>query len=207
MAEAASRWIPEGKVEGYELLEDALDRAIKHEERDPAHRRVCSCSLRLILGSAYDQAASGKGKARHACGRPWDLQPIFSIPRLLADGTFNLGQAMKKLQELERMDYPQARREALGAIIYLASAVVLVDQAEPWEEASHGWAPSKVRDGTDQIVGRLAKSELVRGPIESIGRAIFAVHGDEARSDLFDAIIGVVSLIDTMDACEAGDRG
>ena len=41
--------------------------------------------LRSILNEAYDQAATGKGRERHANGKPWDEQPIAEIGRIAAE--------------------------------------------------------------------------------------------------------------------------
>lgn len=78
-----------------------------------------------ILDEAYEQAASGKGKERHANGKPWSMQPICEIGRMVGVG-FNTGQAIKKLQESSRMKPDAAIRELLGAIVYAASAAYLI---------------------------------------------------------------------------------
>lgn len=88
--------------------------------------------LHNILNEAYDQAASGKGKERHANGKPWDEQPIAEIGRMVGVG-FNTGQAIKKLQESSRMEPDAACHELLGAIVYAASAIMLIR-----ERARHG---------------------------------------------------------------------
>lgn len=85
-------------------------------------------SLRSILNEAYEQAASGKGKERHANGNPWEEQPIAEIGRMVGVG-FNTGQAIKKLQESTRMDPEAACRELLGAIVYAASAIMLIRES------------------------------------------------------------------------------
>lgn len=82
-------------------------------------------NLRSILDEAYEQAASGKGKERHANGKPWEEQPIAEIGRMVGVG-FNTGQAIKKLQESTRMEPEAACRELLGAIVYAASAIMLI---------------------------------------------------------------------------------
>lgn len=82
-------------------------------------------ALRDVLDEAYEQAASGKGKDRHANGNAWLNQPIFEIGRMVGVG-FNTGQAIKKLQESIRMKPNAAVRELLGAIVYAASAIQLI---------------------------------------------------------------------------------
>lgn len=84
-----------------------------------------------VLERAYDQAAAGKGAERHACSRPFNEQPMQSISRLLGSHTGLLYQAMKKIQESERMDPPAAVRELLGAINYVAGAIIFMEAKEP----------------------------------------------------------------------------
>lgn len=88
--------------------------------------------LRDILDRAYEQAASGKGKERHANGKPFDKQPIAEIGRMVGTG-YNLGQAMKKAQEAQGMasrgDKDKAAHELLGAINYIASAIMLIEES------------------------------------------------------------------------------
>lgn len=85
--------------------------------------------LLAILEEAYTQASAGKGRVRHARGRPFDRQPILEIGRMVGSG-FAIGQAMKKAQEARGMEQrgeaDAAVRELLGAINYLAAAVIVV---------------------------------------------------------------------------------
>lgn len=81
-------------------------------------------SLAEVLHRAYNQAASGKGAERHACSRPFTEQPMQSISALLGNETGLLYQAMKKIQESQRMDQDAAIRELLGAINYIAGAII-----------------------------------------------------------------------------------
>lgn len=87
--------------------------------------------LRDILASAAEQASRGKGRERHANGKPFDRQPIMEIGRMLSsvcDG--QLYQAIKKAQEasgmISRGELDAAERELLGGINYLAAAILLV---------------------------------------------------------------------------------
>jgi hypothetical protein len=87
-----------------------------------------------ILEEAYDQAARGKGKERHANDLPWDNQPILNIGRSLpsvCDG--EAYQVIKKTQEamgmIARGELDKARHEMLGAINYAAACVALVKEA------------------------------------------------------------------------------
>ena len=86
-----------------------------------------------ILREAYDQSARGKGKERHANGKPFLMQPIMSIGRMVGPG-YPLGQAMKKAQEAGSMyargNTPAATAELLGVIVYTAAAVNLMREQE-----------------------------------------------------------------------------
>ena len=96
-------------------------------------------SLAAVLQRAYDQAASGKGAERHACSRPFTEQPMQSISDLLGSHTGLLYQAMKKIQESERMDIDAAIRELLGAINYVAGAIIFLEARRP-EIKAIDWA-------------------------------------------------------------------
>jgi hypothetical protein len=89
-------------------------------------------SLQSILAEAYQQASQGKGRERHQRGdTPFLEQPIMTIGRVVGHG-FQLGQVMKKTDEaagmLDRGERQAARRELLGAIVYLAAAVLMIDE-------------------------------------------------------------------------------
>ena len=83
--------------------------------------------LAMVLRAALDQAQHGKGKDRHANGKPFDRQPILEIGRMVGQG-YPLGQAMKKAQESMRLPPDRAKAELLGAINYLAAAYLLLDE-------------------------------------------------------------------------------
>jgi hypothetical protein len=80
-----------------------------------------------VLREALDQAQSGKGEERHGNGLSFMEQPALTITRAVGRG-FPLGQAMKKIQECQRMEPDAAKRELLGAINYLAAAVLFLDE-------------------------------------------------------------------------------
>lgn len=86
-------------------------------------------ALQSVLDEAFLQSAEGKGNARHANDKPFDKQPILEIGRMVGPG-FAAGQIMKKAQEAigmaARGETEAAANELLGAIVYAASAVVLV---------------------------------------------------------------------------------
>ena len=85
-------------VPGYELLADVLHRA-------------------------FNQAAIGKGKERHANGEPFDEQVMQDGARRFGVGAL-LFQAFKKSEESQRLPLERGVNELLGAIVYLAGAVI-----------------------------------------------------------------------------------
>lgn len=85
--------------------------------------------LQRILKLAYDQAARGKGKERHADNRGFNDQPIMLIQEMVGPG-FALGQACKKVQESVRLPWNMAQNELLGAIVYIASAYIHREREE-----------------------------------------------------------------------------
>jgi hypothetical protein len=80
-----------------------------------------------VLREALNQAQVGKGAERHGNGESFMEQPALTITRAVGLG-FPLGQAMKKIQESQRMDTDAAKRELLGAINYLAAAILFLDE-------------------------------------------------------------------------------
>ncbi|MBH9826967.1 hypothetical protein, partial [Vibrio vulnificus] len=82
-------------VPGYELLADVLHRA-------------------------YEQAACGKGRERHADFRPFHMQPMQTASELIGSADGLLFQAIKKTQESRRLPLDRSVAERLGAIVYLA---------------------------------------------------------------------------------------
>ena len=85
-------------------------------------------SLTCVLARAYEQAAKGKGAVRHADGRPFTEQPMQTISELLGTHEGLLYQAMKKIQESNRLEKEPAIRELLGAINYLAGAIIFLER-------------------------------------------------------------------------------
>ena len=87
--------------------------------------------LAQVLALAYEQSSSGKGKNRHANGKPFLEQPIMEIGRMVGIG-YQLGQAMKKAQEAggmaSRGEILAAQAELLGAINYLAAAHIQLEE-------------------------------------------------------------------------------
>ena len=81
--------------------------------------------LEEVLAKAAEQASAGKGAERHADGQRFEDQPIMWIEREFK--SFQLGQAVKKIHESQRLAPEAAARELLGAINYLAAKVVALD--------------------------------------------------------------------------------
>lgn len=108
--------------------------------KDPGFKPAPSHeSLFRILLKAYDQAAGGKGRERHANDLPFGAQPMQGIGFLLHSSEGMLYQSMKKIQEANsvlergrRSQIPEevaagkrfAERELLGAIVYTAGALL-----------------------------------------------------------------------------------
>lgn len=95
-------------------------------------------TLAKILHRAYTQAATGKGAERHANEQPFSEQPMQSIADKHGVG-FLLGQADKKMTEAHNMmrrgETDKAVHELLGAINYVAGAILFVEKAKPAKPA------------------------------------------------------------------------
>ncbi len=88
--------------------------------------------LSTVLDEALEQASEGKGRERHAQDLPFHEQPMQQLIDLYGMG-FALWQAGKKMQESQRLPHDAARNELLGAIVYIAGAIVAMDRAENGE--------------------------------------------------------------------------
>ena len=82
-----------------------------------------------VLQRAFDQAANGKGKERHAQGEPFHEQVMQIGARKFGVGSL-LFQAFKKSEESQRLPLDRGVNELLGAIVYLAGAVIAREAAE-----------------------------------------------------------------------------
>jgi hypothetical protein len=94
-------------------------------------------SLANVLQRAFNQAAKGKGAERHAQGEPFDQQVMQDGARRFGVGGL-LFQAFKKSEESQRLQHDKAVAELLGAINYLAGAVIAMERAAPLVSASGG---------------------------------------------------------------------
>jgi hypothetical protein len=90
-------------------------------------------TLADVLARAYDQAARGKGKERHAQDLPFDQQPMQTISQLVGSADGLRYQAIKKIQEAPRLSHDAGVRELLGAIVYLAGAIIHQEQRKAQE--------------------------------------------------------------------------
>ena len=78
--------------------------------------------LKEVFDLAYGEAAYGKGKDRHADNDRYEEQPIMWIERYFP--SFQLGQAVKKMHESQRLPVNDAIKELHGAMVYIAARVV-----------------------------------------------------------------------------------
>lgn len=81
--------------------------------------------LFYVLQEALEQAQHGKGKERHADGKPFIEQDICQLAREEGRG-FTRGQARKKLKEAGR--FPEAEQrihEQLGAINFICADIIV----------------------------------------------------------------------------------
>lgn len=99
--------------------------------------------LEAVLQAAFDQASVGKGAERHADDKPFHEQPMQQIAARRGLG-FILGQADKKSEEaqgmLQRGEVDAFEREILGAIVYLAGAIVFAKARAVPPENWRNWS-------------------------------------------------------------------
>lgn len=84
--------------------------------------------LRAVFERAVAQAEGGKGKERHAgVGEAFEEQQIVRFGIWMKNTGFEIGQACKKALESARLPREQAIAELLGALNYLAAAVIVLE--------------------------------------------------------------------------------
>lgn len=84
--------------------------------------------LKRIFTMAVEQAENGKGKERHANDEPFEKQKICSLNRQIGSNHGLIYQACKKAIESNRLSKERAIAEILGAINYLAAAIILKEE-------------------------------------------------------------------------------
>lgn len=84
--------------------------------------------LVYALSLAYDQAAFGKGKERHANDKPFEEQTMMVANRVTDDG-FSWGQIFKKIQEIPNIKDPDLKlAEMISIIVYAAGWVLWYEE-------------------------------------------------------------------------------
>ena len=95
--------------------------------------------LEIVFKEALDQASKGKGQERHVYfdDEKYKDQLICEMDRRLDGNAIGPRyQAVKKIYESARMEPEKAIRELLGAINYIAAAVILLkEQNRPKQES------------------------------------------------------------------------
>ena len=79
-----------------------------------------------VLNEAYEQATEGKGRERHDDGEYIENQHTLRTGRTHVG--FLTGQAAKKIEEQARLPLEQQKQELLGAIVYCAFQVILINE-------------------------------------------------------------------------------
>ena len=93
-------------------------------------------SLVQVYQDAVIQASKGKGRERHASeGEAYEDQIICEVARRVGLG-YPLGQAVKKIYESQRLGGERGVAELLGALNYVAAAVIVMREGlEPASKA------------------------------------------------------------------------
>jgi hypothetical protein len=98
----------------------------------PANRVAAAPGYELlaaVLDEALEQAQGGKGRDRHGfSGDSFEDQTIVSINEILGSIHGQVYQICKKAIEATRLPPERARLDLLGAINYLAAAVIQIDR-------------------------------------------------------------------------------
>ena len=165
------------KTSGYEKLEAILGQA---GDLLPPGDGVGS--PRGFLVQAGRQSSGGKGVRRHANDRAWLEQPITEIQRDVGTA-FALGQAMKKVQEAERMPVDQALEELKGAIVYLAAWCAVTE--EIWDPQGDHGVPDP---------GKMAEHPHFQDTLRQIHQTLFCASMEQELAAGHRAIAAVAQL-------------
>lgn len=110
------------KFINHEALIDR-ERVVAQVDVPPGYDKLFS-----VLVQAFDQASGGKGKERHAkTGVAFQDQPMALINKQIGSVDGFIYQAHKKSLESLRLPDGRAQAELLGAMVYLAGAVIALD--------------------------------------------------------------------------------
>jgi hypothetical protein len=124
-------WVDDGKLccpDKVKMADVALTPKVEPEPLQFDLDDQNYASLLSVLGRAYEQAAAGKGKERHAQDQPFDEQPMQTISKLVGSADGMAYQAIKKIQESQRLPTTERQvAELLGAIVYIAGMVVYLE--------------------------------------------------------------------------------
>ena len=113
-----------GPIPNYDTPRLATSARHKRADVDPAY-----LELARVLDLALGQAQGGKGVERHAGkGEAFEDQQIVQLGEWMNSTAFAVGQACKKSIESSRLPPDRAIAELLGAINYLAAAVIMLER-------------------------------------------------------------------------------
>lgn len=127
-------------------------------------------SLGLVMQSALEQASKGKGRERHASeGEAYEDQIICEVARRVGLG-YPLGQAVKKVYEAQRLGGERGVAELLGALNYIAAAVIVMK-----EEAGSSPAP---QDGDELVMLWKHKRPEGKFAVKSYADEFFKAEGN-----------------------------
>lgn len=110
-------------------------------------------ALGMVYAEAIDQAAMGKGKERHASDENFEDQQIVEINKRLGSEDGALFQAVKKIYESKRLPFERAKAELLGAMNYLAAAIIVRGKRDGFQST----LLSKERHVADQSISDLSE--------------------------------------------------
>jgi hypothetical protein len=103
-------------------------------------------SLATVYDSAIEQASEGKGRERHASeGEAYEDQIICEVARRVGLG-YPLGQAVKKIYESQRIGGERGVAELLGALNYVAAAIIVMREGMETAPKAEGGCCQKGKD-------------------------------------------------------------
>ncbi len=160
--------------------------------------------LANVFQHAYDQAARTKGADRHANGLPFHEQPMQTVAQHHGLG-FLLGQAEKKSIEAHGMakrgEIDHASHELLGAINYLAGAIIhlqaqkpVTETAAPTEETA-SYKPKAPAEASKDDENCDCLTCIIRREIDAESATITVTSDDDDKSNIsFTALRAVLKM-------------